>query len=118
VNDTFRPRLHYRQEPQVPCSDNQRRATYSADGLWISGPPLPEELTPVHLHSTNVLRIPCSPPGTRRWASHEVIHTGGSKQKPGRAGAGIFFPKSSDSKLGTSHSLPVEGALLKAAPVT
>jgi hypothetical protein len=76
-----------------------------------------EELPPVHLHSTNVLPFPCSPPGTRRRAAHEVVYTDGSNQNPGRAGAGIFFPKSSDSKLRTSHSLPVEGALLKAAPV-
>jgi hypothetical protein len=77
----------------------------------------PEELSPVHLHSTNVQLFPSPPPGTRRWASHEVVYTDGSKQNPGRAGTGIFFLKSSDSKLGTSHSLPVEGALLKAAPV-
>ena len=44
-----------------------------------------------------------------------MVYTDGSKQNPGRAGAGIFFPKSSDSKLGTSHPLPVEGKLLKPA---
>jgi len=76
----------------------------------------PEELPPVHMNSTNVQPFPCSPPGMRRWTSHEVVYTDSSKQNPGRGGAGIFFPKSSDSKLGTSHPLPVEEKILKAAP--
>jgi hypothetical protein len=48
-----------------------------------------------------------------------VVYTDGSKQNPGRAGEGIFIPKSSDSintGLGTYQILPVEGNLLKAAP--
>jgi len=55
-------------------------------------------------------------PGRLRWDKHAVAYTDGSKLDPGRAGAGVYYPKSSDSTLDTSPPLPLEGALMRHAP--
>jgi hypothetical protein len=55
-------------------------------------------------------------PGRLGWEKHAVAYTDGSKLDPGRAGAGVYYPKSSDSTLDTSPPLPLEEVHMRHAP--